>query len=39
VKDAAGRTPLDVAMTPVQGQPVPNRERIGERIRAASSGG
>ncbi|HSC15806.1 MAG TPA: ankyrin repeat domain-containing protein [Gammaproteobacteria bacterium] len=34
VKDALGRTPLDLAMTPVQGRAVPNGERIAETLRA-----
>ncbi|HET7607904.1 MAG TPA: ankyrin repeat domain-containing protein, partial [Gammaproteobacteria bacterium] len=35
-KDALGRTPLDLATTPVQGRPVPNGERIAEMLKAAS---
>jgi ankyrin repeat protein len=39
VKDALGRTPLDLATTPVQGRPVPNGERIAEMLKAAAAGG
>jgi hypothetical protein len=35
VKDLLGRTPLDLATTPVQGRPVPNSERIAELLKAA----
>jgi ankyrin repeat protein len=31
-KDAKGRTPLDLATTPVQGRPVPNSARIAELL-------
>ncbi len=37
VKDAAGRTPLDLATTPVQGREVPNSERIAELLKAAAT--
>ena len=37
-KDAAGRTPLVLATTPVQGVAVPNTERIAETLRRASGG-
>jgi ankyrin repeat protein len=33
VKDGLGRTPLDLAVTPVQGRPVPNSERIAELLK------
>jgi ankyrin repeat protein len=36
LKDALGRTPLDLATTPVQGRPVPNGERIAEMLKAAA---
>ena len=36
-KDAMGRTPLDLATTPVQGRPVPNAERNAELLRTAAS--
>jgi ankyrin repeat protein len=36
-KDALGRTPLDLATTPVQGRPVPNGERIAEMLKAATA--
>ncbi|HET8698278.1 MAG TPA: ankyrin repeat domain-containing protein, partial [Gammaproteobacteria bacterium] len=31
-KDAKGKTPLDLATTPVQGRPVPNSARIAELL-------
>ena len=34
-KDAMARTALDLATTPVQGRPVPNGERIAERLKGA----
>ncbi len=34
-KDALGRTPLDLATTPVQGRAVPNSERIAELLKTA----
>jgi hypothetical protein len=37
-KDMLGRTPLDLATTPVQGRPVPNGERIAEMLKAATAG-
>jgi uncharacterized protein len=37
-KDAMGRTALDLATTPVQGRPVPNGERIAERLKGAVVG-
>ena len=37
VKDAIGRTALDLATTPVQGRPVPNGERIAEMLKAAAA--
>ncbi len=37
VKDALGRTALDLAVTPVQGRPVPNGERIAEMLKTATS--
>jgi ankyrin repeat protein len=36
-KDMLGRTPLDLATTPVQGRPVPNGERIAELLQAAAA--
>jgi ankyrin repeat protein len=36
LKDLLGRTPLELATTPVQGRPVPNGERIAEMLRAAA---
>jgi ankyrin repeat protein len=36
LKDMAGRTPLVIATTPVQGRPVPNSERIAGMLRAAA---
>jgi ankyrin repeat protein len=36
-KDALGRTPLDLATTPVQGRPVPNGDRIAETIRGRAA--
>ena len=36
VKDMVGRTPLDLATTPVQGRAVPNGERIAELLKAAA---
>jgi ankyrin repeat protein len=36
LKDALGRTPLDLATTPVQGRPVPNAERNAELLRTAA---
>jgi hypothetical protein len=35
-KDLQGRTPLELATTPVQGRPVPNGEQIAERLRGAA---
>ena len=35
-KDAMGRTPADLATTPVQGRPVPNGDRIAEMLKAAA---
>ena len=35
-KDAMARTALDLATTPVQGRPVPNGQRIAERLKGAS---
>jgi ankyrin repeat protein len=37
VKDALGRTPLDLATTPVQGRPVPNAERNAEQLKTAAA--
>jgi ankyrin repeat protein len=37
-KDMLGRSPLDLATTPIGGQPVPNAERIAELLRSASGG-
>jgi ankyrin repeat protein len=37
-KDAAGRTPLVLATTPVQGVPVPNSGRLAEMLRGSSGG-
>ena len=37
LKDGLGRTPLDLATTPVQGRPVPNAERIAELLKAAAA--
>jgi ankyrin repeat protein len=37
LKDMAGRTPLVIATTPVQGRPVPNGERIAEMLKAATA--
>jgi ankyrin repeat protein len=37
VKDALGRTPLDLATTPVQGRPIPNAERNAEQLKAAAA--
>jgi ankyrin repeat protein len=34
-KDMLGRSPLDLATTPVQGRPVPNSERIAELLKNA----
>jgi ankyrin repeat protein len=39
LKDAMGRTPLDLATTPVQGRPVPNAERNAELLKTAAAGG
>ena len=39
LKDMLGRTPLDLATTPVQGRPVPNSERIAELLKAAAAAG
>ncbi len=36
LKDMLGRTPLDLATTPVQGRAVPNSERIAELLKAAA---
>jgi len=36
-KDAMGRTPLDLATTPVQGRAVPNTERLAEILKPAAS--
>ena len=36
-KDAMGRTPGDLATTPVQGRPVPNGDRIAEMLKAAAA--
>jgi uncharacterized protein len=36
-KDALGRTPLDLATTPVQGRPVPNAERNAELLKSAAA--
>ena len=35
LKDAMGRTALDLATTPVQGRPIPNAERNAEQLKAA----
>jgi uncharacterized protein len=37
LKDAMGRTALDLATTPVQGRPVPNAERNAEQLKAAAA--
>jgi ankyrin repeat protein len=37
LEDLAGRTPLLLATTPVQGRPVPNGERIAELLKAAAA--
>jgi ankyrin repeat protein len=37
-KDDLGKTPLDIATTPVQGRPVPNGTVIAEMLRNASHG-
>jgi ankyrin repeat protein len=37
LKDLLGRTPLDLATTPVQGRPVPNSARIDETLRGAAA--
>jgi len=37
VKDAMGRTPLDLATTPVQGRPVPNADRNAELLKTAAA--
>jgi ankyrin repeat protein len=39
LKDMLGRTPLDLATTPVQGRPVPNSQRIGETLRRVGADG
>ena len=39
IKDTLGRTPLDLATTPVQGRPVPNTERIAELLKTATARG
>jgi len=36
VADKRGKTPLDVALTPVGGRPVPNSEAVAELLRGAS---
>jgi ankyrin repeat protein len=36
IKDGKGKSPLDVALTPVGGRPVPNAEAVAELLRAAS---
>jgi ankyrin repeat protein len=36
VKDGLGRTAMDLAVTPVQGRPVPNGERIAELLKGAT---
>jgi ankyrin repeat protein len=36
-KDDKGKTPLDLATTPVQGRPVPNSERIAEMLKSAGA--
>jgi ankyrin repeat protein len=36
VADKRGKSPLDVALTPVGGRPVPNSEAVAELLRAAS---
>jgi ankyrin repeat protein len=38
LQDAAGRTPLVVATTPVQGVPVPSSDRIADILKAAVAG-
>jgi ankyrin repeat protein len=38
-KDMLGRTPLDLATTPVQGRPVPNGAEIAELLKAAAAPG
>jgi ankyrin repeat protein len=38
LKDALGRTALDLATTPVQGRPVPNTERLDQILRGAAAG-
>ena len=38
LKDALGRTALDLATTPVQGRPVPNTERLAEILGSAAAG-
>ena len=38
LKDALGRTALDLATTPVQGRPVPNTERLAEVLSGAAAG-
>ena len=37
LKDMLGRSPLDLATTPVQGRPVPNGERIAGMLKAAAA--
>jgi ankyrin repeat protein len=37
LKDAMGRTALDLATTPVQGRAVPNGERIAEMLKTAAA--
>jgi ankyrin repeat protein len=36
VADKRGKSPLDIALTPVGGRPVPNSEAVAELLRAAS---
>jgi hypothetical protein len=36
-KDDKGKTPLDLATTPVQGRPVPNSDRIAEMLKSAGA--
>ncbi|HZF29450.1 MAG TPA: ankyrin repeat domain-containing protein [Gammaproteobacteria bacterium] len=36
-RDDKGKTPLDLATTPVQGRPVPNSERIAEMLKTAAA--
>jgi ankyrin repeat protein len=36
IKDGKGKSPLDVALTPVGGRPVPNAEAVAKLLRAAS---